>query len=215
MPADKLCKIYAIIICFERLKKKKESWWSLLLTNHSSCCRDVHLIRELDLLATLGHDTLLFSVLWFTCKRHILNDAIAVANLRRFLYHAPMARNIQPCSVQGPQKHQSKQLFRVVCGVGGLFLILGESKLVFMSLNEEVARPNKNLCTNMQFLLKWKNLCVNRDTPDSGIRSWDWNFSGQNSTYHALFPRAWTVYEGNIYFIYPLPDSVRGQDTSF
>ncbi|XP_015697380.1 non-lysosomal glucosylceramidase-like isoform X2 [Oryza brachyantha] len=31
---------------------------------------------------------------------------------------------------------------------------------------------------------------------DSGISSWDWNLSGQHSTYHALFPRAWTVYDG-------------------
>ncbi|KAG2556731.1 hypothetical protein PVAP13_8NG192000 [Panicum virgatum] len=30
----------------------------------------------------------------------------------------------------------------------------------------------------------------------SGIRSWDWNMSGQHSTYHALYPRAWTVYDG-------------------
>ncbi|XP_062182583.1 uncharacterized protein LOC133886774 isoform X1 [Phragmites australis] len=30
----------------------------------------------------------------------------------------------------------------------------------------------------------------------SGIGSWDWNMSGQNSTYHALYPRAWTVYDG-------------------
>ncbi|KAK8668271.1 hypothetical protein V6N13_105731 [Hibiscus sabdariffa] len=30
----------------------------------------------------------------------------------------------------------------------------------------------------------------------SGISSWDWNLKGNNSTYHALYPRAWTVYEG-------------------
>ncbi|KAK1307564.1 hypothetical protein QJS10_CPA09g01999 [Acorus calamus] len=31
---------------------------------------------------------------------------------------------------------------------------------------------------------------------DEGISSWDWNLSGQHSTYHALFPRAWTIYDG-------------------
>ncbi|KAI3430132.1 Heme O synthase [Psidium guajava] len=31
---------------------------------------------------------------------------------------------------------------------------------------------------------------------DCGISSWGWNLSGQNSTYHALFPRAWTIYDG-------------------
>ncbi|CAL9055448.1 unnamed protein product [Musa banksii] len=29
-----------------------------------------------------------------------------------------------------------------------------------------------------------------------GIESWDWNLSGQNGTYHALYPRSWTVYDG-------------------
>uniref|UniRef100_A0A1J3JKR9 Non-lysosomal glucosylceramidase n=1 Tax=Noccaea caerulescens TaxID=107243 RepID=A0A1J3JKR9_NOCCA len=31
---------------------------------------------------------------------------------------------------------------------------------------------------------------------DKGISSWGWNLNGQHSTYHALFPRAWTVYDG-------------------
>ncbi|XP_059651106.1 uncharacterized protein LOC132298754 [Cornus florida] len=37
---------------------------------------------------------------------------------------------------------------------------------------------------------------VFKDGSASGIGSWDWNLNGCNSTYHALFPRAWTVYEG-------------------
>lgn len=31
---------------------------------------------------------------------------------------------------------------------------------------------------------------------DQGISSWGWNLDGQHSTYHALFPRAWTIYDG-------------------
>uniref|UniRef100_A0A0D6QSI8 Non-lysosomal glucosylceramidase n=1 Tax=Araucaria cunninghamii TaxID=56994 RepID=A0A0D6QSI8_ARACU len=31
---------------------------------------------------------------------------------------------------------------------------------------------------------------------DTGISTWDWVLDGQHSTYHALFPRAWTVYDG-------------------
>ncbi|KAL8172301.1 hypothetical protein V2J09_024105 [Rumex salicifolius] len=31
---------------------------------------------------------------------------------------------------------------------------------------------------------------------DGGISSWGWNLSGQHSSYHALFPRAWTIYDG-------------------
>ncbi|MCO5576434.1 hypothetical protein L7F22_030244 [Adiantum nelumboides] len=30
----------------------------------------------------------------------------------------------------------------------------------------------------------------------AGISSWDWIMDGQHSTYHAVFPRAWTIYEG-------------------
>ncbi|KAG9458800.1 hypothetical protein H6P81_003308 [Aristolochia fimbriata] len=37
---------------------------------------------------------------------------------------------------------------------------------------------------------------VLRDCSISGIGSWDWNLGGETSTYHALFPRAWTVYDG-------------------
>ncbi|XP_042394104.1 non-lysosomal glucosylceramidase-like [Zingiber officinale] len=35
-----------------------------------------------------------------------------------------------------------------------------------------------------------------RKNGDLGISSWDWKLTGQHSTYHALFPRAWTVYDG-------------------
>ncbi|KAL8509124.1 hypothetical protein ACS0TY_016352 [Phlomoides rotata] len=28
------------------------------------------------------------------------------------------------------------------------------------------------------------------------IQSWDWKLNGEKSTYHALYPRAWTVYDG-------------------
>ncbi|KAM6544702.1 hypothetical protein CsatB_025438 [Cannabis sativa] len=35
-----------------------------------------------------------------------------------------------------------------------------------------------------------------RKVGDQGISSWDWNLNGQHSTYHALFPRAWTIYDG-------------------
>lgn len=35
-----------------------------------------------------------------------------------------------------------------------------------------------------------------KENSANGIGSWDWNFSGHNSTYHALYPRAWTVYDG-------------------
>ncbi|KAH7573062.1 hypothetical protein JRO89_XS03G0060500 [Xanthoceras sorbifolium] len=39
-------------------------------------------------------------------------------------------------------------------------------------------------------------LVVRRKAGDDGLSSWGWNLSGQHSTYHALFPRAWTIYDG-------------------
>lgn len=43
-----------------------------------------------------------------------------------------------------------------------------------------------------------KIMYMNRDNLATGIGSWDWNFTGHDSTYHALYPRSWTVYEGNL-----------------
>lgn len=31
---------------------------------------------------------------------------------------------------------------------------------------------------------------------DGGTSSWSWNLDGQRCSYHALFPRAWTIYDG-------------------
>ena len=42
-------------------------------------------------------------------------------------------------------------------------------------------------------------MCIHREKDILGIGSWDWNMIGKNSKYHALFPRAWTVYEGNVH----------------
>ncbi|CAN6854808.1 unnamed protein product [Brassica oleracea] len=35
---------------------------------------------------------------------------------------------------------------------------------------------------------------VNGRTEDLGIESWDWKIKGDKSTYHALYPRSWTVF---------------------
>lgn len=36
---------------------------------------------------------------------------------------------------------------------------------------------------------------IKKENPASGIETWDWNMNGKSSTYHALYPRAWTVHE--------------------
>jgi non-lysosomal glucosylceramidase len=41
-----------------------------------------------------------------------------------------------------------------------------------------------------------RSVVLNPDQPEGGaLHGWGWNLSGKASTYHALFPRAWTVYE--------------------
>ncbi|XP_024514896.1 non-lysosomal glucosylceramidase isoform X1 [Selaginella moellendorffii] len=39
-------------------------------------------------------------------------------------------------------------------------------------------------------------LDVGKKAQSPEICAWDWNLDGQNSTYHGLFPRAWTIYDG-------------------
>ncbi|GFP81252.1 non-lysosomal glucosylceramidase [Phtheirospermum japonicum] len=53
-----------------------------------------------------------------------------------------------------------------------------------------VSRPNGDTFSSV--------LCSTRPniTAGTGINSWDWNLNGEKCTYHALFPRAWTEYNG-------------------
>ncbi|KAL5845782.1 hypothetical protein ACOSQ3_009306 [Xanthoceras sorbifolium] len=56
-----------------------------------------------------------------------------------------------------------------------------------------ISRPNgKKFST----VLSPRNPQLPKQSTASGIESWDWNLKGENCTYHALFPRSWTVYEG-------------------
>ncbi|KAA8546212.1 hypothetical protein F0562_003049 [Nyssa sinensis] len=56
-----------------------------------------------------------------------------------------------------------------------------------------VSRPNGE---RFSTVLCPGNAEVLKESTGSGIGSWDWNLDGERCTYHALFPRAWTVYEG-------------------
>lgn len=40
------------------------------------------------------------------------------------------------------------------------------------------------------------NSDCSKKTTGSGIESWDWDLDAEKCTYHALYPRAWTVYDG-------------------
>lgn len=49
-----------------------------------------------------------------------------------------------------------------------------------------IERPNQPVVTSVLFPEK---------LPNPVLESWDWNVTGQKSTYHGLFPRSWYVYE--------------------
>uniref|UniRef100_A0A1D1Y1Y8 Non-lysosomal glucosylceramidase n=1 Tax=Anthurium amnicola TaxID=1678845 RepID=A0A1D1Y1Y8_9ARAE len=56
-----------------------------------------------------------------------------------------------------------------------------------------VSRPNGKKCSTV---LSPRNEEMLKGGAISGIESWDWNLNGQKSTYHALFPRSWTIFDG-------------------
>ncbi|KAG8392006.1 hypothetical protein BUALT_Bualt01G0246700 [Buddleja alternifolia] len=56
-----------------------------------------------------------------------------------------------------------------------------------------VSRPNSD--TTSTVLCSTNPITMENNT-GAGIESWDWNLQGEKCTYHALFPRAWTVYDG-------------------
>ncbi|KAF6159699.1 hypothetical protein GIB67_029957 [Kingdonia uniflora] len=79
---------------------------------------------------------------------------------------------------------QRWQLFPTTC----------EEKTVFANqFSIFVSRPNDKRYSTV---LSPVSPDVLKEGSISGIGSWDWNLSGENSTYHAMYPRAWTVYEG-------------------
>jgi non-lysosomal glucosylceramidase len=65
--------------------------------------------------------------------------------------------------------------------------VLANQFSVFVS-RESGIKYSKVLCPGNLDELK-------KERSSWGIGSWDWNLSGHKSTYHALYPRAWTVYE--------------------
>ncbi|KAL5559864.1 hypothetical protein UlMin_036075 [Ulmus minor] len=56
-----------------------------------------------------------------------------------------------------------------------------------------VSRPNGEKHSTV---LCAKNPELPKEVATSGIESWDWNLKAEKCTYHARFPRAWTIYDG-------------------
>ncbi|KAJ8436166.1 LOW QUALITY PROTEIN: hypothetical protein Cgig2_002737 [Carnegiea gigantea] len=86
--------------------------------------------------------------------------------------------------------------------------IVGAMTVLPNCLLSAVANCNVQSCMFLQAFVSRQNgesyssvLCPQnpemlKGTTASGIVSWDWNLKGRNTTYHALYPRAWTVYDG-------------------
>ncbi|KAL6964485.1 glucosylceramidase [Sarracenia purpurea var. burkii] len=79
---------------------------------------------------------------------------------------------------------QRWQLFPMTCEAKP---VLANQFSVFVSRSND-EKYSSVLCSGSPEVLK--------ENSASGIGSWDWNLKGHSSTYHALYPRAWTVYEG-------------------
>ncbi|KAJ9159051.1 hypothetical protein P3X46_024582 [Hevea brasiliensis] len=79
---------------------------------------------------------------------------------------------------------QRWQLFPRICEEKP---VLANQFSVFVSRSNG-AKYSSVLCPRNPEVLKVSTI--------SGIGSWDWNLKGDNSTYHALYPRSWTIFEG-------------------
>ncbi|KAL2939448.1 Non-lysosomal glucosylceramidase [Bienertia sinuspersici] len=51
------------------------------------------------------------------------------------------------------------------------------------------------ICLSMHIPIRFLN-ARKQGNDCKGIGTWDWNLKGDRSTYHALYPRSWTVYDG-------------------
>ncbi|GMY07917.1 non-lysosomal glucosylceramidase-like [Fagus crenata] len=68
-----------------------------------------------------------------------------------------------------------------------------ESPILANQFSVFVSRPNGG---KFSTVLCTESPEVPKKGTASGIETWDWNLNGGKCTYHALFPRAWTTYEG-------------------
>ncbi|KAJ6850666.1 non-lysosomal glucosylceramidase-like [Iris pallida] len=79
---------------------------------------------------------------------------------------------------------QQWQLFPEICE---------ENPVLANQFSVFVSRPNGKKYSTV---LSPRSADLPKGSSNPGIESWDWNLNGWNSTYHGLYPRSWTVYEG-------------------
>ncbi|KAL6646589.1 hypothetical protein ACP70R_015666 [Stipagrostis hirtigluma subsp. patula] len=68
-----------------------------------------------------------------------------------------------------------------------------EKPIVANQFSAFVSRPNGKKYSTV---LSAPTVDLLKGIDKAGIRSWDWKLKEENCTYHGLFPRSWTVYDG-------------------
>ncbi|ONK56486.1 uncharacterized protein A4U43_C10F9250 [Asparagus officinalis] len=79
---------------------------------------------------------------------------------------------------------QHWQLFPEICD---------ESPVLANQFSVFVSRPDGKKYSTV---LSPRSPDIPKGSTHPGIESWDWNLNGKSSSYHALYPRSWTVYDG-------------------
>ncbi|KAJ0087545.1 hypothetical protein Patl1_07696 [Pistacia atlantica] len=97
----------------------------------------------------------------------------------------------------------SLSLYKISEGPNGFATVSScqkrSSRRAVLEASEEVTEAN---FSNLNYLpehvkkAQFWQISFLRQSSASGIESWDWNLKGEKCAYHALYPRAWTVYEG-------------------
>ncbi|ESW25905.1 hypothetical protein PHAVU_003G075400 [Phaseolus vulgaris] len=158
--------------------------WHRKLNSHGNASSEISLcLKEIVHLAPIGYR------LWRHCREEAAKGRIGVIDpfAKRsvtFCHGVPLG-GIGAGSIGRSFRgeFQRWQLFPVICE---------EKPVLANQFSVFVSRPSGEkycsvLCPGKQEIIK--------QNPVSGIESWDWNINGNSSTYHALYPRAWTIYE--------------------
>ncbi|KAJ8760444.1 hypothetical protein K2173_015111 [Erythroxylum novogranatense] len=72
-------------------------------------------------------------------------------------------------------------------------IVCEENPVLANQFSVFVSRPNGK---EVSSVLCSRTPEIPKENTGLGIESWDWNLNGEKCTYHALFPRAWTIYDG-------------------